>query len=181
MRAWHRAAVLGLALGAAAAGCDSSGPARRRGGETAVTLTPATYADFDRAVRENKGSVVLVDFWASWCGPCVHAFPHVVALHEKYADFGLACISVSLDEQNHRGGRDAALKFLTDRRATFANFLWPDPAGDGGEFVSRYRYQGGIPHTVVFARDGKLVWNSADEPLADAGLDRLIRDQLDRK
>src|SRR5439155_26010967 len=95
-----------LLLAAAVIGCNTpdSPPAgeavKKKPGTKlpSVDVTEAKYAALDTALKEEKGSVVLVDFWATWCGPCVKKFPDLVALHQKYADQGLTCISVSMDD-----------------------------------------------------------------------------------
>ena len=46
-----------------------------------------------------KGQVVLVDFWATWCRPCVAELPHLRAAHEKFAEQGIQIVSISLDEK----------------------------------------------------------------------------------
>src|SRR5262245_46769570 len=97
MRKWCLAAVAAGLLVGCAADSGAPGPGRARAGSD-VELTEATAATIDRAVRERKGSVVLVDFWATWCGPCVERFPHLVGLHQKYGDLGLVCVSVSVDD-----------------------------------------------------------------------------------
>ncbi|MDB5311585.1 MAG: hypothetical protein JWO38_5787 [Gemmataceae bacterium] len=176
MRAWFPALV-GLVAAVAVGGCEPAGePTAKADG---VTLVEGRYADFDRVVRENKGSVVAVDFWATRCGPCRERFPHLVDLDSKYADFGLVCISVSLDESEDK---DSVLRFLKKQRAKFANFLWtPRTREDGKDFAERYRYGGGIPHMVVFGRNGERVWTSAEERLPPVGVERLIKDELDKK
>src|SRR5437870_4845046 len=51
------------------------------------------------ALPELKGKVVLVDFFASWCGPCKESFPIMQELHQKYADKGLVIVAINLDKK----------------------------------------------------------------------------------
>src|SRR5262245_43132161 len=103
MRLWCLVAVVTAAV--AVAGCDSGSgqPTSRNSsssaGDDGIDLLPANYFTLDAAVKENKGKVVLVDFWATWCGPCRERFPHLVHMHQKYSGRGLVCITVSLDSQ----------------------------------------------------------------------------------
>src|SRR5262249_17803397 len=68
-----------------------------------VEVKEVKFDDLDKAVSDRKGKVVLVDFWATWCAPCVKKFPHFVELHKQYKDKGLACISVSMDKEGPKG------------------------------------------------------------------------------
>ena len=185
MRVWRLVLMLGmLAIAVAATGCDSAspGPDKRRGVEESVTLTPVTYAEFDRVVRSKKGSVVLVDIWATWCPACVQGFPHVVEWHNRYSDLVLECISLSVDGQNGRGSREDALRFLKAKKATFTNFLWQSSTEkEESEFGPRYLFGNALPHQVVFGRDGQLVWASTQGRMTPDGVDRLIRDELEKK
>lgn len=99
--------------------------------------------------RSLAGKVVLVDFWATWCGPCLAEIPNLLDLHETYHARGFEVVGVSLDEDV------AALEaFVADR-----GLPWPiivDGARDGGEtLASRYGITG-IPRMILLDRDGTV-------------------------
>ena len=64
----------------------------------AISVRVANIDEYRATLAKLRGKVVLVDFWATWCPSCVEQFPHTVELHRKYAERGLAVVSVSLDE-----------------------------------------------------------------------------------
>ncbi len=66
-------------------------------------------------LAEFKGKVVLIDFWATWCGPCVAEVPNVVAAYEKYHDKGFVIMGISLDSD-----KEALLKFTKEHKMTWA-------------------------------------------------------------
>ncbi len=67
------------------------------------------------------GRVVLVDFWASWCGPCRKSFPWMAAMQQKYRDKGLRIVAIDVDKD-----RDQAEQFLTDLAPPFTIAFDPD-------------------------------------------------------
>src|SRR5690348_10360533 len=95
------AAFAALLLGVAA-GCDvntkSPPPGNTPADAGSVTVTPCKFDGVEAALEAAKGKVVLVDCWATWCGPCVASFPRLVEKHNKYSAKGLAVISLSLDK-----------------------------------------------------------------------------------
>lgn len=146
-----------------------------------VELVRGDYAAIDRAVAEKKGSVVLVDFWATTCGPCREKFPHLVSLHKRYAEEGLVCISVCYDPDPE--DREAALRMLQGWRATFRNFHFPDrTAEDRHRMRERFGIAGFLPHAALFARSGERVWDSTSSPpTSEAAFEQHIIDELDKK
>ncbi|HWR54546.1 MAG TPA: TlpA disulfide reductase family protein, partial [Bryobacteraceae bacterium] len=78
-------------------------------------LTPVDQAGYHRLLAANKGAVVLVDFWATWCVPCRTEMPELVKLQQKYRDRGVKLITISADEPETEQG---ALPFLKKAGAT---------------------------------------------------------------
>jgi thiol-disulfide isomerase/thioredoxin len=73
-----------------------------------------------------KGKVVLIDFWATWCGPCVAGMPHLKKLHEKFHEQGLEIVGVPLDED--RENLDA---FLLENKFPWKHLFFAEPAKPG--------------------------------------------------
>jgi thiol-disulfide isomerase/thioredoxin len=117
-----------------------------------VTLHQIDAPGLAQVLEKHRGQVVLVDFWATWCGPCVSLFPHAVELHRRYADRGLAVVTVSLDDPDN----DAAVrKFLVGQKATMENFLSSygiSPAAFDALGIA----DGSLPHVRLYDRQGKL-------------------------
>lgn len=93
-----------------------------------------------------KGKVVLVDFWASWCGPCKESFPVMEELHQKYASKGLVILAVNVDEDS------AAMKdFLKDHKVTFTIVR------DASKKLVGTANIASMPTSFVIGADGKVV------------------------
>jgi cytochrome c biogenesis protein CcmG/thiol:disulfide interchange protein DsbE len=93
-----------------------------------------------------RGKAVLVDFWASWCGPCRQSFPWMNGLQKRYGDKGLAIVAVNLDKD-----RELASQFLAEVPAAFTVAF--DPSGKTAE---SYRVKA-LPTTFLVSPDGKLL------------------------
>ena len=85
-----------------------------------VHLQPVTADDYKRIIADQKGKVVLVDFWATWCGPCREKFPHTLALAKKYGPEGLTVVSVCMDSPDPKD-QEKALHFLQSQNAEITN------------------------------------------------------------
>jgi peroxiredoxin len=101
-------------------------------------------------LRDLKGEVILVNFWATWCPPCRKEMPDLQALYDKYKDQGFVVLSISDEE---------AVKvspFISERRITYPVLL------DPGRKVNEAFVVEGIPKSFVYDRQGKLVAQSID-------------------
>jgi thiol-disulfide isomerase/thioredoxin len=175
MRSWSLM-VAGMVVIAAGIGLADD-TAKKPDGKIEIAVAAKTET-LDEAVKKNKGKVIVIDFWATWCKPCVEKFPHLVELHKKHAEKGLVCMSASLDDADDK---EMALKFLKEKGAAFPNFLLTAT----GKVVEqkledRYGLEGGIPHMAVFSRSGEKVWDSRKKK-SEKELDALIEAELVKK
>src|SRR5215471_1444961 len=117
-------------------------------------------------LRDLRGNVVLVNFWATWCPPCRKEMPDLQALYDKYKDQGFLVLSIS-DEEVAK-----VSPFVSERKITYPVLL------DPGRKVNDAFVVEGIPKTFVYDREGKMVAQSIDmrtrsqfqQMLAQAGL-----------
>jgi len=118
---------------------------------TPIEVQTVSKEGFEKLVASHKGKVVLVDFWATWCGPCVAQFPHTVDLANMYKDKGLVVISVSVDEPEEL---PAVAKFLIEKGADFQNVI----TEYGMKAIDEFDVDnGGVPCYWIYNREGKRV------------------------
>ena len=132
-----------------------SGVARRLmllGKEMKIDGTTLDGDKFDW--KAYRGKVVLVDFWATWCGPCVQELPNVLANYEKYHDKGFEVVGISLDEDRERLER-----FVVERKLPWV-CLFEEGTGTSNP-VAEYYGVTGIPTVMLVDREGKVVSMSA--------------------
>jgi thiol-disulfide isomerase/thioredoxin len=97
-----------------------------------------------------RGKYVLIDFWASWCGPCRRENPNVVKLYQKYKDRGFTIYSVSLDQD-----AEAWKGAITSDGLEWPNHV-SDLLGWNTPMTSLYGFSG-IPHTVLLDKEGNII------------------------
>jgi thiol-disulfide isomerase/thioredoxin len=127
-----------------------------------VTLHVGDEKKLAEMLAAHKGKVVFVDYWATWCPPCVEFFPHTVETHNKYKDQGLATIAVSFDFLEDKPKVE---QFLADQRADFDNLL--SNYDDVGQEVADAFGWSELPQFRLYDRTGKMryEWKAKPEDL----------------
>ena len=120
-----------------------------------IVVTPVGVPALKQAIAAQRGHVVVVNFWATWCGPCVAEFPYLVKLQHRYGGQGLVVMAVSADTR-----RDVPTKvqpFLTKVRANFPQYL--QQSKDPEDFIDAFdpSWYGDLPRTFIYDRNGRLV------------------------
>lgn len=118
------------------------------------------------AVPDTTGSVVLVDFWASWCAPCKASFPAFARLHADYAARGLVIVAVSVDEKPA-----AYTRFVEQQRPPFATLL------DERQRLVQAVQVPAMPTSYLIGRDGRV--RSVHQGFHGAASERTLRAEID--
>lgn len=178
----RRSAAAAVAVGAAlvgAAGCGSSAPERplppAPAGADALPslerqagrLLGGGVAAFEARLAGLRGHPVVVNQWASWCGPCRYEFPFFAALATRYKG-RVAFLGV-----NTRDSREPARRFLDRYRVPFPSYLDPD-----ADVARRFRGGRAFPTTAYYDVRGRLVFVHAGAYATEGKLDEDIRRHL---
>lgn len=132
-------------------------PARReqlKVGDKAPDFTTQDLAKKDVRLSDFKGKVIILDFWATWCGPCMAAMPHTQKVAAQYKDQGVVVLGSCTSDT-----RGAFERWVRANQAKYPDIIWTHDAAERGEKnISRTLYGvGGIPTQFIIDRDGKIV------------------------
>ena len=126
-----------LVFSAAVSAADVSGPA--------PDFTLKSRDGKNVRLSELQGQVVMINFWASWCGPCRQEMPHLENIHQEYADYGFTLLGINVDEK-----QEQAEKLLAQIPVSFPILF--DPSSS----VSKQYNVDAMPTTILIDRDGNL-------------------------
>lgn len=145
-----------------------------------VQIHTATAAEVLRAVREPGARAVLVNMWATWCGPCREEFPDLVRLQRNYRARGLKIVFVSWDTDT-----EVARRFLAAQGVDYPSFVKSGAERDP-QFIDAFdpRWSGAMPTTFLYDGQGRLqdfwegkqIYKILEQKLADT-----LSKQTDRR
>ncbi|MEW6157978.1 MAG: TlpA disulfide reductase family protein, partial [Verrucomicrobiota bacterium] len=121
------------------------------------------------SIANYKGKVVLIDFWATWCGPCVQELPNVLKAYEKYHNKGFDIIGISLDKD-----KAALTSFIEKRSMPWKQYF--DGKGWENKLAQQYGINS-IPATYLLDGEGKIVAKDLRGDSLSQELDRLLQNK----
>ncbi len=151
-------------------------------GDKAPALDIEHWIKGDKIKEFEKGKVYVVEFWATWCGPCVQNMPHLSELQEKYAKKGVTIIGIS-DEKldmvtSFLKKEYASDKKIHDQRARYTLAADPDESSD--KAYMKAARQMGIPTAFLVGKTGLIEWIGHPVELDDV-LEKVVKDEWDAK
>ncbi len=132
----------------------------------AVTLDSTPVA---RTIADYRGQVVLLNLWATWCGPCEWEMPSLQALHNDFAPAGLKVVAVAVDDP---GFEQRVRDFVARKKLTFEIL-----SEGSGKIESDYEARG-IPATYLIGRDGRILKRVAGASDWNSPANRALMTQL---
>jgi len=119
--------------------------------DVGATMPPYQATTLDGApfdLAGERGKVVFLNLWATWCGPCRREIPELETMHAKYAARGFEVVGISLDES----GADVVRPFVKEQEIKYPIVL--DPANKAASLLQTTM----LPTSIVIDRNGKIVW-----------------------
>jgi thiol-disulfide isomerase/thioredoxin len=145
-----------------------------------ITIIPVKYDGLKQEILKHRGKVVMVDFWATYCPPCMASFPKYIAMQQKYGDKGLVVISVSLDDFTDEETVDRANRFLTKQKSPLRNLMLQETS----DVWQAKLGCNALPCYFVFDRQGKWVRFRAQDTkdgISPADVEKTIVQMLNEK
>jgi peroxiredoxin len=141
-----------------------------------VTLEPIDERGVARLVKNDTEKWLLVNLWATWCGPCTAELAELVTMNRMYRHRKFQLVTLSMDELSEK---DAALKVLREKHVSSANYIVDIADRDKFGDILDKDWPGPLPHTILIAPGGKIVYRK-NGPFDALEVKRAIVEQLGR-
>ena len=153
-RRFRAPVVIAMVLAVIAAGFVISSTSCTKGGnQLAISAMPVPTSSLSTSLEDYRGKVIILNFWATWCGPCRVEIPDFVKLQEKYRSQGFEIVGVSMDKIWPRGsGAESVAPFMKSYNINYTVLMVNDLKALAG-----YTIPQGIPTTYVLDREGRIV------------------------
>jgi peroxiredoxin len=165
-------------------GCSTKWSEKRADAKAAIekwNKEPVKLEELDedgltKLAKNDTDQWLLVNVWATWCAPCILELPEFVTMNRMYRHRKLRVVTISMDDPEHR---EQAIEVLEDGHVALANYISTIPERDRLADLLDPEWRGPLPHTVLIAPGGKVVYRS-DGPIKPLEVRRAIVDQLGR-
>src|ERR1700674_1579806 len=145
----------GLFKASAQEGGNGAGSSAKKDFPDAPDVTVKDLVGKDLKLRDLKGKIVVINFWATWCEPCQVEIPWMIGFQEKYADKGFTLLGVAMDDEGKSVVGPYVEKTQFDVDGTKMAMNYPILIGND-DLSSKFGGLIGLPTTVVIGRDGKI-------------------------
>ena len=137
-------------------------------GKKAIDFSVKDLSGNDLSLEQYRGKVVLLDFWAVWCGPCIAEMPNVKQVYEKYKDENFQIIGISLDQS-----QDKLVDYLEKEGITWPQFF--DESGRKNQVAQMYGINA-IPHMYLIDGEGVIRKSDLRGPALEPAVAELVRE-----
>jgi thiol-disulfide isomerase/thioredoxin len=125
-----------------------------------VTLEDATADELKKLHSNTTGKMLLINFWATWCGPCVVEFPDLETTYRMFQtrDFDMVTVATNMPDE-----RNGAMKFLQKQHATSRNLIFASTDTYAMQAAFDPKWESGVPYTVLLAPDGSVLYKQVGD------------------
>ena len=125
-----------------------------------VELKPLDEAGVAKLVKNDSEKLLVINVWASWCGPCVTELPEFVTMNRMYRRRDFELVTISIDEPEQKG---AALKLLRAKHVAATNYISTVSTRDKFADLLDKEWDGPMPYTLLVAPGGKIIYRKSNQ------------------